>query len=140
MGECQNTPLCPPGPWPVDTPGGRFYAEWDTGAPETRDGQLTFFFQFLSAGGRWKEFLARCPLQYTGNRGSGAAKVMGTVLLSVLDGHWRYAHIHSVRGNELKNPWGWGGFTLSKLEPSRLMANLGALIYNWWSRYVHSFC
>jgi len=89
--------------WPVDTPGGRFYAEWDTEAPVTREGQLIFFFQFLHAGGRWKEFLGNCPLTYTGNRGSGAAKVMGTVLLSILSGHWRYAHINGVRGDGI-NP------------------------------------
>jgi hypothetical protein len=85
--------------WPVDTPGGRFFAEWDDQSPVTREGQLIFFFQFLHAGGRWKEFLRDCPLTYTGNRGSGAAKVMGTVLLSVLNGHWRYAHINGVRGD-----------------------------------------
>jgi len=67
--------------WPVDTPGGRFYAEWDTEAPVTREGQLIFFFQFLRAGGRWKEFLRSCPLTYTGNRGSGAPKVMGNDII-----------------------------------------------------------
>ena len=92
-----------PQSWPVDTPGGRYYAEWDTQAPVTREGQLIFFFQFLHAGGRWKEFLSNCPLSYTGNRGSGAAKVMGSVLLSVLSGHWRYAHINGVRGDGI-NP------------------------------------
>jgi hypothetical protein len=65
----------------------------------TREGQLIFFFQFLHAGGRWEEFLRNCPLSYAGNRGSGAPKVMGTVLLSVLSGHWRYAHINRVRGD-----------------------------------------
>lgn len=65
----------------------------------TREGQLIFFFQFLEAGGRWKEFLSDCPLHYFGNRGSGADNVMGTVLLSVLNGHWRYAHINGVRGD-----------------------------------------
>jgi len=89
--------------WPVDTPGGRFYAEWDAEAPVTREGQLIFFFQFLKAGGRWEEFLRNCPLNYTGNRGSGAPKVMGTTLLSVLSGHWRYAHINAVRGDGI-NP------------------------------------
>ncbi|MEX1116178.1 MAG: hypothetical protein WEB53_13070 [Akkermansiaceae bacterium] len=34
------------GIWP-DTPGGRFYAEWDDQAPVTREGQLIFFLQFL---------------------------------------------------------------------------------------------
>jgi hypothetical protein len=60
-----------------------------------------FFFQFLDAGDRWKEFLADCPLDYIGNRGSGKLNVMGTALLSILCGHWRYAHINSVRGDTL---------------------------------------
>jgi hypothetical protein len=43
------------GSWPVDTPGGRFFAEWDSQAPVTREGQLIFFFQFLEVGQRWQE-------------------------------------------------------------------------------------
>jgi hypothetical protein len=96
-GESKNAPQYPPETWPLDTPGGRYYAEWDDKAPVTRDGQLIFFFQFLQAGGRWQEFLRECLLHYTGNRGSGALNVMGTVLLSVLAGHWRYAHINGLR-------------------------------------------
>src|ERR1700719_4744170 len=83
-------------PWPLDTPGGRFYAEWDSDAPVTREGQLIFFFQFLAVGARWEELMRDCPLSYTGNRGSGAHNVMGTVMLSILCGHWRYVHINSV--------------------------------------------
>jgi hypothetical protein len=103
VGESKNAPQYPPGTWPLDTPGGRYYAEWDDQAPVTREGQLIFFFQFLHAGGRWEEFLRECPLHYTGNRGSGALNVMGTVLLSVLAGHWRYAHINALRGDGI-NP------------------------------------
>ena len=102
-GECKTPPLYPSGSWPLDTPGGRFHAQWDDQAPVTREGQLIFFFQFLNAGGRWEEFLRQCPLHYTGNRGSGADHIMGTVLLSVLSGHWRYAHINGVRGDGI-NP------------------------------------
>lgn len=91
------------GSWPVDTPGGRFFAEWETQAPVTREGQLMFFFQFLHAGDRWRQLLEGCPLSYVGNRGSGKGNVMGTILLSVLCGHWRYAHINSVRGDRV-NP------------------------------------
>ena len=98
-GEPKKTGETPSGSWPLDTPGGRFYAEWDDESPVTREGQLIFFFQFLHAGGRWEQFLENCPLQYTGNRGSGALNVMGTILLSVLCGHWRYAHINGVRGD-----------------------------------------
>ena len=42
------------------------------------------------------------PLHYTGNRGSGVDHIMGTILFSVLNGHWRYAHINSVRGDGIK--------------------------------------
>jgi hypothetical protein len=41
--------------------------------------------------------------------------------------------------DELKNQWGWGGFTSRRLGPSRLMANLVALFYNWWNLYVRFF-
>lgn len=65
------------GCWPVDTPGGRFYAEWETEAPVTREGQLIFFFQFLQAGERWREFMSGCPLSHTGNRRSGVQPDQG---------------------------------------------------------------
>ena len=102
LGESLNGGSGTAGSWPVDTPGGRFHAEWDETSPVTREGSLLFFFQFLKAGGRWEDFLKDCPLTYTGNRGSGANNVIGTVLLSVLSvlsGHWRYAHINGVRGD-----------------------------------------
>lgn len=38
--------------------------------------------------------------------------------------------------DEMKNQWGWGGFTLKDLGRSELMARLIALIYNWWSIYT----
>ncbi len=103
QGESEFSRCCSTGAWPLDTPGGRFYAEWDDQSPVSREGQLIFFFQFLHAGGRWEQFLQTCPLNYAGNRGSGALNVMGTVLLSVLCGHWRYAHINAVRGDGI-NP------------------------------------
>ena len=91
-------------PWPVDTPGGRYFAEFDDEAPVTREGQLLFFAQFLHAGGRWERFVSNTPLHYVGNRGSAVVDVLGTAALSILCGHWRYAHINSVRGDRLNPP------------------------------------
>ena len=88
-----------PAPWPIDTPGGRYYGEWDPGSPVTVHGQLAFFAQFLQAGQRWEDFMAECPLHYAGNRGSGARNVFGTAALSVLCGHWRYLHMNPIRGD-----------------------------------------
>lgn len=38
--------------------------------------------------------------------------------------------------DELKNQWGWGGYTTQDLNRCRLMARTVALIYNWWSLFV----
>lgn len=38
--------------------------------------------------------------------------------------------------DELKNHWGWGGFTTHDLARCRLAARLVALFYNWWNIFV----
>ena len=38
--------------------------------------------------------------------------------------------------DELKNQWGWGGFTTQDLARCRLLAGTVALAYNWWSLFV----
>ena len=41
--------------------------------------------------------------------------------------------------DELKNQWGWGGYTSRQLAPCRIMANLIALFYNWWNLYLRFY-
>ena len=38
--------------------------------------------------------------------------------------------------DELKNQWGWGGYSTQDIERCNLSAQAVALIYNWWSWYV----
>lgn len=38
--------------------------------------------------------------------------------------------------DELKNQWGWGGFTTHDLARCRLAARMVALVYNWWNLFV----
>ena len=38
--------------------------------------------------------------------------------------------------DELKNQWGWGGFTTRDLKRCRLMARFVALVFNWWNLFV----
>jgi len=40
--------------------------------------------------------------------------------------------------DELKNQWGWGGFTTQDLERCQTSARAVALIYNWWSWYCRA--
>jgi len=34
--------------------------------------------------------------------------------------------------DELKNQWGWTGYTTRDTKRSQLMARLVGLVYNWW--------
>lgn len=38
--------------------------------------------------------------------------------------------------DELKNQWGWLGYTTHDMHRCRLMARMIALIYNWWTLFV----
>jgi hypothetical protein len=38
--------------------------------------------------------------------------------------------------DEIKNHWGWGGYTTRAIKPCRFMARIIALIYNWWNIFV----
>jgi hypothetical protein len=38
--------------------------------------------------------------------------------------------------DELKNQWGWSGFTTRDLKRCRLMARIVALVCNWWNLFV----
>lgn len=38
--------------------------------------------------------------------------------------------------DELKNQWGWTGFTTEDLKRSQLMARIVALVFNWWSLFT----
>lgn len=38
--------------------------------------------------------------------------------------------------DELKNQWGWGGFTTHDLARCQMMARMVALVYNWWALFV----
>ena len=38
--------------------------------------------------------------------------------------------------DEMKNHWGWGGYTTKDIAPCHVMSRMIALIYNWWSLFV----
>jgi len=38
--------------------------------------------------------------------------------------------------DEMKNPWGWTGFTTQDLARCQLMARINALVFNGWSLYT----
>ena len=40
--------------------------------------------------------------------------------------------------DELKNQWGWGGFTTQDIQRCQTSARAVALVYNWWSWYCRA--
>src|SRR6516164_9400180 len=88
----------------ADTFGGRVHIEWDTSAPVTPLGQLPFFIEYLKQGGLFDGWVADCPLSFTSPNAPRKRDVLGTLLLSVLAGHRRYAHVTALRCDAVNPP------------------------------------
>ena len=83
----------------VATPGGRFQVRWDEGGSATALGQLPFFAEFLEVAQLFEHWVETCPMAYTSPNAPKIRDVLGTWLLSILDGQRRYAHIAGLRGD-----------------------------------------
>ena len=83
--------------FPVDTFGGRVHVEWNPQAAVTPLGQLPFFIEFLKLGGVFDAWVEECPLALHSPNAPSNRDILGTLLLSVLAGHTRYAHITALR-------------------------------------------
>lgn len=92
------------GPVPVDTYAGRIDVEWDPHAAVTPLGQLPFFVEYLKQAGLFDGWVAGCPIQYTSPNAPLKRDLLGTLLLSILSGHWRYAHITALRADTVTPP------------------------------------
>ena len=83
----------------VDTLGGRMHIRWDEGAGATPHGQLVFFAEFLATTGVFERWVSSCPLEYRSGNAPDKRDVLGTLMLGLLAGHRRYAHITGLRGD-----------------------------------------
>jgi hypothetical protein len=83
----------------VDSYAGKIHVEWDPDLPMTPLGQLPFFIDYLKAAGLFDAWVADCPLNYTSPNGSEKRDICGTIVLSALAGHWRYAHMAALRSD-----------------------------------------
>ncbi len=85
----------------VVTPGGVLHVRWDENASASALGQLAFFAEFLDVSGLFQRWVESYPLLYTSPNAPEIRDVLGTWLLSILDGQRRYAHINGLRGDEV---------------------------------------
>jgi hypothetical protein len=83
----------------VDTLGGRMHVRWAVGAAATPHGQLVFFAEFLATTGAFERWVSACPLEYRSGNAPDKRDGLGTLMLGLLAGHRRYAHITALRGD-----------------------------------------
>ena len=83
----------------AQTMGGRMHVRWDETAQATPHGQIVFFAEFLATAGVFDRWVDACPLHYSSPNASRARDVLGTLMLGILAGSRRYAHIAGVRGD-----------------------------------------
>jgi len=81
----------------IDTFAGKVEVVFERDAACTPHGQLPFFIDFLKTTGVYDALLDDCPLDYTSPNAPSVRDVLGTLTLSILSGHRRYAHINGLR-------------------------------------------
>jgi hypothetical protein len=87
----------------LDTFAGKIHVKFAPEATVSSLGLMPFFIEFLKISGLFDKWVEDCPLHYTSGNAPEKRNVMGTLVLSVLAGHWRYAHINAIRGDGI-NP------------------------------------
>lgn len=91
--SCQNDTFA------VETPGGVFHVTYDTEAAVSHLGGAVPLAQFLQASGLFDAWVADSPLSYASNRALDVRDVLGSQMLSMICGHYRFAHITALRGD-----------------------------------------
>jgi Transposase DDE domain group 1 len=87
----------------LDTFAGKIHVKFAPEATVSSLGLMPFFIEFLKTSGLFDKWVEDCPLHYTSGNAPAKRDVLGTLVLSVLAGHWRYAHISAIRGDGI-NP------------------------------------
>jgi hypothetical protein len=95
VSACQNDTF------PIETCGGVFHVRYDPDVPVSAMGGVAPFAQFLEATHLFKDWVAEAPVVQGSNRGHEIIDILGTSLLSVLNGHYRFSHITALRGDRV---------------------------------------
>ena len=100
QGELQSAGIQPSEPVAsVDTFAGKIHLKWVPDGAVSSLGLMAFFIEFLKTSELLDKWVEDCPLQYSSPNAPKKRDVLGTILLAVLSGQWRYAHISAIRGD-----------------------------------------
>src|SRR5512132_1671053 len=121
----------------ADTFGGRVHVEWDPTAAAAPLGQLPFFIEFLKLGGLFDPWVADCPLSLSSPNAAATRDILGTLLLAILAGHQRYAHITALRGDAVNAALLGMRRVMSEDSVRRALAKIDeAAGVEWLQRYL----
>jgi hypothetical protein len=99
-GEPPSTPAPGQGDtFPITTAGGVFQVQYLPDARVSAQGGMVPFAHFLEVSKVFTEWVEDSPLEYASNRAHTPTDVLGTMLLSILNGHYRFAHVTALRGD-----------------------------------------
>src|SRR6187431_867499 len=124
----------------ADTFGGRVHVEWDAAEPVTPLGQLPFFVEYLKQGGLFDGWVADCPLSFSSPNAPRQRDVLGTLLLSVLAGHQRYAHITALRCDPVNPPLLGMAKVVSEDAVRRALSKIEAEAGRSWLQEQLDYC
>lgn len=82
---------------PLDSFAGKVEVRWAPEEAVTPLGQLPFLVDFLKQADLFDPFVREAPLQYRSPNAPRVRDVLGTLLLSVVSGASRYAHVNALR-------------------------------------------
>ena len=121
----------------LHTASGQIKVRWDEYGQATAQGQMAFFIEFLTTSGLFDQWVKDCPLNYQSPNGSTPRDILGTWMLSILSGHWRYAHVSAMRADAV-NPGllGMSGVVAEGILRRALKASDERTGTDWFSDHI----
>ena len=83
----------------LDTLGGEFGLNWNDTVPLTTGAYNAFLSAFFEAGGVFDHLVDTCPLRLTSNNAPTNRETLGTAIVGMTNGSYRYRHFDSLSGD-----------------------------------------
>ena len=74
---------------------------WDEDGAVTAMAPAVYFIEFLKSTGLWRQWVETCPIRFTSPNAPPIEDILGTLLMSILAGQKRYAHVTAIRGDSV---------------------------------------
>ena len=86
-------------PTSLGTLGGEFGLCWNDTVPLTTGAHNAFLSAFFEAGGVFDRLVDTCPLRLTSNNAPTNRETLGTAIVGMTNGSYRYRHFDSLSGD-----------------------------------------